>query len=442
MNRITFGLLLSVGLLLGCDPQGNNWGLDAIDSMVTPADPPLACGIALPADPAAAQRTSCTFDTGATPQQTLGIDAATAATLPIRHLIVVMKENRSFDHLLGMLNVRGQPGANTAPSTYTNPDLQGNQVPFTHATTTCLQFDPGHQYESMNAGINQGQMDGWVLNAAHTTTTDGHFVMSMYDQSDLPFDYFLATTYAINDAYFAPMATGTYGNRNFLLLGTNAGSVNTGIVYPRPNTPSIMQLLMNAGFTWGAYTDHEPFEETLNIGPGDPGVHTMQDFFDALANGTLPNVAFIDSEENVEDDHPTADLQHGEVWLKSVYDKVVASPQWDRLAMIWTYDEAGGFPDHVPPPQACPAGPDSLFTLRGPRIPLVAISPWAKRNYVSHVVSDHTAITRLIETLFGLPALTARDANSEALLDMFDFSCGANTAVPPAPQPGTGGCTP
>ena len=118
------------------------------------------------------------------------------------------------------------------------------------------------------------------------------------------------------------------------------------------------------------------------------------------------------------------------------------SPQWERLALLYTYDECGAFFAHVPPPEACRAFPSRApFATMGPRIPLVTISPWSKRSYVSHVPGDHTAITRFIEAIFDLPALTARDANSDALLDMFDVSCGRDLSVAPAPSPGTGGCT-
>ena len=237
------------------------------------------------------------------------------------------------------------------------------------------------------------------------------------------------------------MATGTFANRGFLLLATNAGVVDTGIEYAPANTPSIFQILMNAGFTWGAYSDNDPFDGALGWTPTTPGVHPMQALYDALQNGTLPNVSFVDGAENIEDDHPNADLQVGEAWSRKIYEAAVASPQWPRLAIIWTYDEAGAFADHVPPDVlGCAATPTSPFTQRGPRIPLVAISPWARRNYVSHVVRDHTAITRFIEAVFGLPALTARDANSDALLDLFDFSC-HDMSVPTAPAAGTGGCT-
>ncbi|HEX4476005.1 MAG TPA: alkaline phosphatase family protein, partial [Polyangiaceae bacterium] len=158
----------------------------------------------------------------------------------------------------------------------------------------------------------------------------------------------------------------------------------------------------------------------------------------------LPSVAFVDGEVNAEDDHPPADLQVGEKWSKGIYDATVKSPLWKNTALIFTFDEGGGFFDHVPPPtDACIARPqDSDFFELGIRVPLVMISPWARRHYVSHVRHEHTSITRLIELLFDVPALTARDANSDALLDMFDFGCKSPAAIPDAPESGTGGCNP
>jgi phospholipase C len=199
---------------------------------------------------------------------------------------------------------------------------------------------------------------------------------------------------------------------------------------------------MNAGYTWAAYTDDEPFDGTLDWGKDEPGVHPMQALYLALDDGTLPNVAFVDGTTYLEDDHPVADLQRGEAWLKKIYDHAIKSPQWPRMAILWTYDEAGSFADHVPPPsEACPPDPSNPpFAGLGPRIPMVAISPWAKRNYVSHVIEDHTAILRFIEALFDLPALSGRDANASALFDLFDFSCGRDLAVGPAPDSATGGC--
>jgi phospholipase C len=439
MRRIVL-LTLGLACAVSCRPGAIGWGLDAIDSMETPADTPLACGIA-PKDTAAAKRAACAFRSGARADETLGTSKSELARIPIRHVIIAMKENRSFDHVFGKLHEQGQPGVEPIPATFSNPDLAGNKVFPSHATTTCLPWDPGHQSKGMLDCVDGGKMDGFVVNAASTTGTDGSLAMQYYEASDLPFYYFLASTFAIADRHFSPMPTGTFANRDFMMFGTAAGVVDTGITYPRPSTPSIFHLLMSAGYTWGAYTDGNPFSGTLGWDGSEPGVHPTQSIYDALDHGTLPNVAFVDGVEDIEDDHPAGDLQFGEKWLKRLYDHAVKSPQWERTVIFFTYDEGGAFMDHVPPPDACRDDPSSLPPqTMGPRVPLIAISPWAKRNYVSHVVHDHTAITRFVETLFDLPALTARDANSDALLDLFDFSCGRDHAVPPAPEAGTGGC--
>jgi phospholipase C len=455
IKRIT--ALLSLCLITAsCGDFDARWGLDPIDTMKTPVDPALSCPVAIPADTQRSLRASCKFGAGAHASQTLGIPASVGNAIPIRHVVIVMKENRSFDHLLGKLHDLGQPDTEAVPSTYFNPDQKGAAVYPFHATTTCYGPDPLHQSTSMVACMDNGAMDGFVKNAAvgamgpGGTTTDGHFVMSYYTDAELPFNYWLAKTFALSDRHFAPMQSGTFGVRNFMMFGTNAGVVDTGISYPPPDTMSIFRALMNAGYTWGAYSDSEPFSGALGWSNSMPGVHTFKNFLDALDAGTLPNVSFVDAVESVSDDHPSdgttaSDLQVGEAWTKQIYDHAVKSPQWPRMAIIWTYDEAGGFADHVAPlpANACAATPsDSPFTALGPRIPLVAISPWARPHYVSHVQHDHTAITRFIETLFDLPALTGRDANSDALFDLFDFSSCAPKLMtpPPAPDVGTGGC--
>lgn len=425
---------------LACDPQHAEWGLEAIRTLPTPPDPPnLTCGVTLPTDSHALERASCTFAPGTHAEDTLGLTPELAAAMPIRHIIVLMKENRSFDHLFGSLHT-DQPETEGVPPEFVNPDVNGEPIQAFHQTNTCLAQDPGHQSAQMAVCVNGGKMDGFVRNAAESTGTDGRFAMGMYTAQDLPFNYWLANTFALSDRHFAPMRSSTYGNRNFVLFASNAGVVDTGIVFPPPTTLSVLHLLMGAGFTWGAYSNDEVFSGALNWHADSPGVHSLEELYTALKEGTLPNVVFIDADENVTDDHPSADLQAGEAWTRKIYDRVVASPQWPQTAMVWTYDEGGAFFDHVPPPPGCQASADSPFTERGVRVPLVVISPWAKRHYVSHVVHDHTAITRLIETVFHLPALTARDANSDALLDMFDFSCGRDLSVEAPPEPGHGAC--
>jgi phospholipase C len=403
------------------------------------------CPSPIPTDPLASQRTACTFTTGAAVHDTLGISDAARASIPIKNVIVLMKENRSFDHMLGALHTQGQPLTEAIPPTFINLDATGATVNPSRATTTCFNNDPDHQWTAMHAQVNDGKMDGFVTSAAHTTGTDGHFAIAHYEQPDLPFYYWLASTYALNDRHFASVRSGTFPNRNFLLLGTADGVQSTGAGYPDPSTPTIFDALDKAGVTWGVYSDGSLLSGTLAWDLSHAGTGTYATFLQKLDDGSLPQVSFVDGLDNVEDEHPTANLQNGEVWTRNIYEHAIASKLWPGLAVLWTYDEAGGFADHVPPPnKACVARPiakDAPYYELGVRVPMAVISPWARAGYVSHVVQDHTALTRFIETVYGLPALTARDANSDALLDLFDFACAPSfLQAPKGPGAGTAGC--
>lgn len=434
-------------VLLLCSCEGT-WGLDAIDGMQTPPDPPLTCDVRVPQADTLAERSACTWDAGATTDQTLGVPPEAAAAIPIRHVILVMKENRSFDHLFGSLHDLGQPAAEAVPTNFSNPKEDGRLVFAYHASTTCIAHNPRHDWVHMHEQEDRGAMDGFVRSAEDTTTSDGDFVMSEYQPSDLPFYFWLADTFALSDHHFASVRSGTTPNWDVTLFGTAAGIRNTNPTrHADPSTPSILRSLMDAGYTWGVYTDSHPFSGSLNWDHDDPGVHSMQDLFTALDQGTLPNLVIVNGRVGVEDDHPRADLQVGEAWLRQIYEHAVHSPQWDRIALIWTYDEGGGFADHVPPPAYSPAcqangAAEQDFMELGPRVPFVVISPWARRHFVSHVPTEHASITRFIELVFGLPALATRDANAGALLDLFDFSCD-QLALPldPPPEAGIGGCS-
>ena len=197
----------------------------------------------------AQRRRDCAFAGGARVGETLG--AGIRATMPIKNVVVLMKENRSFDHVLGKLHDAMQPAAEALPATFTNKDRAGADVAFAHATTTCYAHDPDHQWISMHAQVNGGKMDGFVESAAYTTGTDGHFAMTYYDANDLPFYYWLASTFALDDRHFASERSGTFPNRNFLLLGTADGVSSTGAGYPAADTPTIFGALDAAHVTWG-----------------------------------------------------------------------------------------------------------------------------------------------------------------------------------------------
>jgi phospholipase C len=168
-------------------------------------------------------------------------------------------------------------------------------------------------------------------------------------------------------------------------------------------------------------------------------VETLPNFFIHAKAGTLPPVTFLDpnyiNEGPVGDDeHPSAQIQIGQQATWKIVDAVLKSPQWPHMALFITYDEGGGEYDHVSPPAAC--APDDIppmlsgsdvgtvgdFTQYGFRVPVVIVSPYAKKGFVSHTVYSHTSITRFIEAKFKLPALTARDANADPFSDMFDWT--------------------
>jgi phospholipase C len=405
------------------------------------AGSPAVCPSAPRPDPKAQQRASCSFAAGAMPTETLDISVSEQAALPIRHVIVMMKENRSYDHYFAQLPLSGQPAAEALPANFSNPDTSNAALTPYHLTTTCLGLDPGHQWQEMHDQVNGGAMDGFVRSAARSTSSDGHFALGYYDATDLPFYYFLASTFALADRYFASVRSGTAPNRLYLLLGTSDGVRASNSGYPGASTPTIFDRLDARAVSWGVYAAPVPFEGALNWSTSHTGLSDIPAFKRALADGTLPSVSFIDSREDIEDEHPTADVQVGEAWTRDIYQAVIASPLWPSIALILTYDEAGGFFDHVAPPNGCVARPqDSAFFELGARVPTVAISAWARHHYVSHARHEHTSILRFIETVFDLPALTARDANSDALLDMFDFTCPSQTPLPTAPPAGSAGC--
>lgn len=379
-------------------------------------------------------RDGCQFQAGAHVRETLGISDEDRAKIPIKHVIVVTQENRSFDHYFGKLSVSGQPDAEGPPASWTNPDTTGGQVAPHHLTSSCVQADPPHGWSAMHAGYNNGAMDGFVKAAG----SDGAYVMGYYDQADLPFYYWLANTFAISDRYFCSVLGPTWPNRDFLYAGTSGGVKETG--GGTFTGPTIFDSLDTAGVTWGVYSDGNPRQDALGWNFRHTGFSRFEDFLAALADGSLPAVTFVDP-GGTQDEHPRGNIHNGEAWGRQIYEAAVISPLWHELAIVYTYDESGGFADHVPPPAACiPSADQPDFDHMGPRVPMTVISPWSRKHYVSHQVHEHGSTLRFIELLHDLPALTARDANSDALLDLFDFGCEAGKSPPTAPEAGAGIC--
>jgi phospholipase C len=392
-------------------------------------------------DPVAADRTACKFAKGAKVATTLGITPEVRAAIPLTHLVIVMNENRSFDHYFGKLSIEGQPEALGFPDTFSNKDAAGKIVKPFHQSSTCVERDPPHGWTPMHAKWNLGKMDGFIT-ASDISPSNGHYALGYLNKSDLPFYNWLANTYAMSDRYFSSVIGPTWPNRDYLYAGTSDGVINT---FERKITvPTIFDALDTKKVKWAIYGDGGSRAGCVSVESSHPNHKTFTAFLADVAAGTLPPVSFLDPTGR-QDEHPgnsiNGDVQGGEAWARSIYEASRKSALWPKMAVIFTYDEAGGFFDHLPPPKACLASASQTqFDRLGFRVPLMIASAYARPHFVSHKTHDHTSITRLIELLHDLPAMTGRDANADALLDLFDFNCPTMLTAPVAPASGKGGC--
>jgi phospholipase C len=372
-------------------------------------------------------------------------------TLPqIEHIIMVMMENHSFDNYFGLLG-RGdgfQLDHDGRPRE-SCPDGNGDRIRAFHMPSTCqLDREPSQAWNASHISLGPGRRnDGFVL-------ASGPVAMGFWDESDLPFYYGLARTFPLCDRWFASCLAQTYPNRKFLMCGTAVGQVRTDTSQvgkaPPPNG-TIFERLNDHGISWRNYSVDLP--QVLLFPPvffaNQEKVVRIDQFYSDAAAGTLPAVSLVDpgfvndqSEEN------NADIRVGETFVSQVINAVMAGPGWAKTVLVWTYDEHGGYYDHVPPPRAIPPDdipPDIMvppdqpggYDRYGFRVPAVIVSPFARPNYVSHRVHDHTSFLKLIETKWNLPALTYRDANASNLLDALDFHHPPAFLDPPVlPGPG------
>ena len=390
-----------------------------------------------------AQAPSCPFAAGALPAGTLPPGTPHGAELPLDTIVVLMQENRSFDHYFGKLHAEGKPKSEGEPRKASNPDPTGGATirPF-HQTRYCEVADLDHSWSGTHREWNGGAMDGFT--AANQFLPDdprGSRTMGFYDQHDLPFYYGLYRKFATADHFFCAVLSQTFPNRFYLLAATSFGHIRNDLPPSSsefaPLGGTIFERLDAAGVTWRIYASQIAFALEFAYVRNRPNqVVPIAQFASDAQAGTLPQVAWVDpiflGTETVEnDEHPPANIQVGQHFVAQVITALFASPQWPRAALFLTYDEHGGFFDHVPPPPACkpddippmlaPGDEPGEFDRYGIRVPMALVSPFARRHFVSHTVYDHTSILRFIETRFDLPALTARDANADPMLELFDF---------------------
>jgi phospholipase C len=335
----------------------------------------------------------------------------------ISHIVVVMMENRSFDHLLGWL-----PNADGRQAGLTYVDAQGvahQTYPLAPDYTGCPHPDPDHSYSGGRAEYDGGQMDGFLRAGQNDIYSIGYYV-----EQDLPFYNALARNYTSFDRYFCSILSSTFPNRIFQHAAQTDRLSNTETI---STLPTIWDRLAQAGVSARYYYSNIPFLALWGA-KYIPISATYEQFLLEAASGTLPAVSFVDPRYTTvdtgdgNDDHPHADMRAGDAFMSEVFHAVSSSAVWPSTVLIFTFDEWGGFFDHVPPPRvAAPNGVDPDLVngkaLLGVRIPPLVVSPFSRGNpqspRVMHQIFDHTSILKLIEWRFGLPPLTARDASDE-----------------------------
>ncbi|MGI8664123.1 MAG: alkaline phosphatase family protein [Acidimicrobiales bacterium] len=365
------------------------------------------------------------------------------ATAPFDHVVVLMFENRSFDHILGW--VPGSDGAQaglqftdqldtTYPSYALPPDTQG-----------CGYLDPDHSWEGFVTQHNGGANDGWLRTPAERGPADT-FPIGYYSAADVPALGTLASSYTVLDRYFASFAGETFPNRFYQHAARTDRDHNMGLTQTTLG-PTIWDRLAAAGLTGGYYFVDEPFMALWGAKYLTLLKPAAQFLVDAAA-GTLPNVSFVDpsfvneGEGQSGDYHPHGDIRAGEAFLSLIYHALRNSPAWDKTVLVVNFDEWGGFYDHVPPPRViddtvkAALTPDGVplpdYTQLGFRVPCIVASPWSKQRVVNDGPYEHTSVLKMIEWRWGLAPLTARDANARNLAEVLDFSS-VRTDVPNVP---------
>lgn len=348
------------------------------------------------------------------------------------HVIVVTMENRSFDHLLGWV-----PGADGKQAGLIYRDSGGNS----HATHRLTDFqecgfaDPNHSFEGGRVEYNNGACDGWL-----TAPGNDLYSIGYYEAADMPFLGRAAPAWTVLDRYFTAFMGPTYPNRLISQAGQTDRLTNTLVA---STLPTIWDRLSAAGLSGRNYGSTLTTASLWGSRYASL-IRPISEFYSDAASGSLPNVAFVDPDFLTEPSnsyHPPGDIRDGEAFLAGIYGAVTRSPAWSSTLLILTFDEWGGFFDHVPPPIApIPAGEQAagnLDGLRGFRVPTILISPFAKRGFVSSTVYDHASVLRLIETQWNLQPLTVRDAQANNLADVLDFAHPQPSAptidVPPGP---------
>jgi phospholipase C len=402
----------------------------------------------------------------------------------LKYIFVLMLENRSFDHMFGFSGLNGTDAATGVPTSilglggHESNTVRGVSYLVERGADYVMPTDPGHEFLNV---LDQlcGPAAHYTAGGAYPPIDLSGFVDS-YDKSggtanltevmkcfdtprQLPVVYTLAQEFALCDQWYASMPGPTWPNRMFAHAGSSGGLDHSptkpeifewesvdGFQFPHG---SIYDLLKKGGISYRFYAgDDFPMVAALK-GVTLFDIRSLSSLKSDLTTGTFPyNYVFIEPSYDVFGDyrngtcqHPLADVRSGEGLIAEVYEAIRNSPLWNDSLLIVTWDEHGGFFDHLPPPPATPPA-DTLansrytqygftFSQYGPRVPALVISPFIPRNTIDHRVYDHASIPASISVLHSLPHLTNRDASARNVLPLLSLDV-ARTDCPSAlPSP-------
>jgi phospholipase C len=362
-----------------------------------------------------------------------GVEPAAAErtpATPIKHFVVLMQENHSFDNYFGAFHgADGIPRATCMPlprpasgSRCVRPfRLGGRAVP-----------DLPHDARTHRIQYARGAMDGFIRGASVQRQDPEPSVMGFYGAKDLPFHWSAAREYVLFDRFFAAAPGGSVANHLFWLTATNGGHGGRIPEQGFGDLPTVFDRLEQRGISWKFYVqDYDPRLTISADGGADRSTQAVRvpllnflrivrnrklfshiadldDYYEDLERGTLPAVAYIAPAGGSE--HPPGGVAPGQTLVRTLVTALARSEAWSSAAFMWTYDEWGGWFDHVRPPQG-----------RGFRVPAVLVSPYARRGVVDSTPLDHTSILRFIEDNWRLAPLAQRDGQARSLVGAFDF---------------------
>ncbi len=336
---------------------------------------------------------------------------------PIGHVFVIMKENHAFDNYFGTF-----PGVDGLPANVSLPDGYGGTVS-PHWMNATSSPDISHDRQAELTAYANGTNDGFALAVDGGDRALANVTMGYYDAREVRDYWSLARNFTLADRYFQSVLGPTIPNRLFSFAGTNAGVATDSIAGSSFDLPTVFDQLASRGITWRYYYTpglfHGPLPSYFSGISSNASMKaqlvTMDHLLPDLKSGNTAQVTYIDPEDDFAiSEHPPQNVTVGEQWTMSVLRGIMALPSWSDTAVFLTWDENGGFYDHVPPPQVDAWG-------YGFRVPLIVVSPYARRGFVDHTVMDHTSLIKFIAVNWGLPPLTARESAADDIFGAFAF---------------------